>query len=292
MSVRRQHVLPRGLYRFVAAMACSVGLGFGSCMPDPLEVSGIPAVKPEIVVSSQILSDTLVVVALTKTIGALDASEDSDPYKLIDEIAVTDATVSITTKGKSYILPHLQDGAYQGHHIPMQPGDTCALNVTSPSLGLVSASTIVQQAVMFDTVTAGIYPYGDLKFAQVSYRLTDPAAQNYYMINVQAAKREVRIRNVMNPDAYIKLVEDNSFNGTSFSEVFISAPYKFESGDSIAVSLVNVTKDYYDFLKLRAVNRLGLVEYLSEPITYPTNVKGGRGYFNLHIPDVRVLVLE
>jgi len=272
-------------------MIFASGFGFYACMPEPLEVENIPVIRPQIVVSSQILSDTLVVVALTKTLGALDAGKRSDPYDLIAEIAINDAFVTITTKGVTYELKHLQDGAYQGFYIPLAAGDECHLSVKSAAFGEVSATTVVQQPVYFDTLKAETYYNGFDEFAQVSYMLTDPPSTNYYMINVQGAKKDVVIKNIMNPDAYIKLLEDGEFNGLVFSDVFNSAPYKFEEGDSIAISLANVSKDYYDFLKLRVVNRLGLVEYLSEPIDYPSNVRGGRGFFNLHIPDVRVVVL-
>src|SRR5688572_26179878 len=67
-----------------------------SCLPDPLEVHNIPAVKPQIVVSSQIISDQALVILLTKTVGALEASDDSDPEELIAQIAVNDAVATIT----------------------------------------------------------------------------------------------------------------------------------------------------------------------------------------------------
>ena len=48
------------------------------CLPEPLDVDGIPVVKPQIVVSTQIIPDQSLIVLLTKTFGALDASDDSD----------------------------------------------------------------------------------------------------------------------------------------------------------------------------------------------------------------------
>lgn len=264
-----------------------------SCIPDPIEVSQVPVVAPQIVVSSQIISDTLVVVGLTKTIGALDASNDSDPYELKEQIAITDATVTLTVNNVTYTLPHLQDGAYEGYFIPLKIGDAVDLNVVSPSMGSVSATTTVQEIVVFDTVRAEFYVHKDyMTYARVTYALQDPSVSNYYLLNVNNAKRNVMIDNALNPQAYIKLLDDGAFNGAYFSEVVISAPQRFSKGDSVAVSIANISKDYYDFLKLRVSNRLGLVEYLSEPINYPTNVVGGRGYFNLHMPDVKIMVLE
>jgi hypothetical protein len=45
-------------------------------------------------------------------------------------------------------------------------------------------------------------------------------------------------------------------------------------------------------MKLRIDNRFSLVEFVSEPVNYPSNVAGGKGYFNLYIPDVRFFVFE
>jgi hypothetical protein len=269
-----------------------IAIMFAACIPDPLEVKNVPSVQPQIVVSSQIISDTLLVVGLTRTIGALDASSDSDPYELKEDVAIVDATVTLTVNNKTYTLPHLQDGAYQGYFIPLAVGDKCNLKVVSPSMGEVTASTIVQEPVFFDTVRAEVFVEKDyMSYAKVIYGLNDPPSTNYYMLNVNNAKRDVMMQNAMNPEAYIKLIEDNNFNGSYFSEIVSSAPQRFLSGDSVAVSLTNISPDYYEFLKLRISNRLGLVEYLSEPINYPTNVVGGRGYFNLHMPDVKILVL-
>lgn len=264
-----------------------------SCMPEPLEVENVPGIKPQIVVSSQVMSDTVLAVILTRTISALDANDDSDPQALASVIAITDAKVTLTVNNKDYVLPHVQDGAYEGKYITLKPGDVCDLKVESPSLGEVSATTVVQPPIYFDSVRAEAYFNGYYDFlAEVTYSLKDPPVENFYMINVQGAKRDVMIQNIMNPDAYTKLFEDKIFNGQDYSEVFRAAPQDFVPGDSVAVSLANVSQEYYQFLKLRMENKLGLVEMLSEPINYPTNIKGGRGFFNLHLPDVRVMVLE
>ena len=75
-------------------------------------------------------------------------------------------------------------------------------------------------------------------------------------------------------------------------ETFQVFPREFSEGDTIAVYLSNINKDYYDFIQLRLDNRFSLVEFISEPLNYPTNVQGGRGYFNLYVPDIRFLILD
>src|SRR5688500_11436031 len=75
-----------------------------SCLPEPLDVKGIPVVKPQIVVSTQIIPNQSLVVLLTKTFGALDASNDSDPEELLKQIAIDDAVVTIAGPQGTYEL--------------------------------------------------------------------------------------------------------------------------------------------------------------------------------------------
>lgn len=274
---------------FLLVFTCAFLSG---CMPEPLEVRNIPPPKLEMVVSTQILSDSTVVILLTKTVGALDASSDSDPFVLMDEIGVDDAVVTIEMKGVSYLLLPAFTGVYTTTEIPIAAGELCKLTVRSASLGELTAYTTIQAPVPFDTVAANVWYNGFADFfAEVKYQLTDPSAENFYLINVQSAKRSDRVNQLINPDAYTRLVEDAAFNGLPFRETFVTIPKQFNSGDSVAVSVSNIHQEYYDFLRLRVVNRFGFAEYFSEPINYPTNIIGGRGYFNLHIADTRIMVL-
>jgi hypothetical protein len=88
------------------------------------------------------------------------------------------------------------------------------------------------------------------------------------------------------------LFDDEEFDGIGIKEMFRVFPRDYEPGDTIAVSISNISEPYYEFMKLRQDNRFNFIEYLSEPLNYPTNVKGGRGFFNLYKPDFRTLVLE
>lgn len=266
---------------------------FTACLPDPLEVKNIPVVKPEIVVSSQIIPEQGLLVLLTKTIGALDASNQSNPEELISQIAVDDAEVVIEGDGEIYPLDSLGDGLYGGITIPFAEGQQYTLRVKSLSLGEVYATTTVLPQISFETVEANLYYNNfDDTLAEVSYVLNDPTVANFYMINVQEVEREDFVENLINPRAFTTLVEDKTFNGERYSETFRVFPRDYQPGDTIAVSLSNISDEYYRFIKLRLDNRFSFVEFLGEPTNYPSNVIGGRGFFNLYLPDVRIFVLE
>lgn len=264
-----------------------------ACIPDPLEVKGVPEVKPQIVVSSQIIPDESIVVLLTHTFSALDADENSDPEVLIDQIAVNDALVIITGPSGTDTLLSLDNGVYGGVFIPFEEGDEYQLYIRSESLGEVTATTTVKPQVTFDDIEAELYlnGFGDT-LAQITYTLNDPLGTNWYMLNVQEVEREDFEDNLLNPRAFTRLVEDEDFDGSDFSEMFRVFPRDYAPGDTIAVSISNISDEYFAFMKLRQDNRFNLVEYLGEPVNYPSNVTGGKGFFNLYIPDVRTFVLQ
>jgi len=264
-----------------------------SCIPDPLEVKGVPKVKPQILVSTQILPGQALVVLLTKTVGALDASEDSDPEQLIEQIAVNDAEVTIAGPAGTYTLSFLENGVYGGVMIPFQEREVYSLKIVSENLGTVTAETTVQPLITFADIDAELYYNGfNDTLAQITYSLQDPVEKNYYMINVQEVERMDALENAVNPRAFTKLVVDDDFNAQLFSDQFRVFPRDYQPGDTIAVSLSNISADYYRFMKLRIDNRFSFVEFLGEPVNYPTNVQGGKGFFNLYLPDVRFFVFE
>jgi len=277
----------------VGSMIVSVFGIMMSCLPEPLSIDGLPVVKPEIVVSTQIIPDRALVVLLTKTFGALEGSNDSDPEELLKQIAVDDAVVVITGLGRIDTLVNIGYGFYGDVIIPFEAGQEYDLYVNSTSLGEITATTTVKEQIQFEDIEAGLYfnGFGDT-LAEVTHTFLDPPGKNWYMLNVQEVEQEDIVENLLNPNSFMRLHDDIDFEGHALEETFRVFPRDYNPGDTIAVSLSNISSDYYDFLKLRVDNRFSLVQYLSEPVNYPSNINGGRGFFNLYIPDVKVFVLE
>ena len=284
VEVKRKHIAIS--FAWMLIVMCS-------CIPEPLPVDGLPTVKPQIVVSTQIVPDESLVVLLTKSFSALDADSDTDPETLLNQIAVNDAIVTISGPAGSDTLNFLQLGFYGGIDIPFEVGESYTLTVQSPTLGEVHATTTVKPQIVFDEIDASLFFNGfDDTLAQVTYQFKDPAGGNYYMINVQEVEQEDIVQNVLNPNAFTKIMTDEEFENESFGETFRVFPREYDPGDTIAVSLSNISYDYYDFIEKRIDNRYSFIEFLGEPVNYPTNVVGGKGFFNLYLPDVRVFVLE
>jgi Domain of unknown function (DUF4249) len=278
------------LFRFFV-FGLIVGLAFG-CIPDPLAVDDIAQLKPKIVVSTQIVPGGALVVLVTKSIGALDAGRGSDPQVLISQIALDSAKVWLTREGRIDSLPDLGNGLYGNLNLNFQVNQDYTLFVSTKELGKVSAVTQLKPQVLFQTVDAKLYTSIYDSAALIDYSLQDPNGPNWYMINVQKYSRKNNINSYLNPRLFTKLARDSVNDGKLIKEEFRVLFRKFSKGDTIAVFLSNISEEYYDFLKLRNDRRYNFTAFATEPINFNSNVKDGLGYFNLHLPDVRVFVLE
>jgi Domain of unknown function (DUF4249) len=268
------------------------GITMFSCLPDPLPVRDIPKLRPSIVISSQIIPDQTLVVLLTKSVGALDASNNSDPEALLEQILIDSAVVTLRYENQTDTLINLGSGLYGGIALNWATGINYVLQVEDEELGKVTALASVPQRVPFQSVNAQLYSTGFDSLAQINYGLQDPAGRNFYMVNVQQFSRTQDITSLLRPRVFTHLVNDETFNQQLYQDEFKIFFRDFEKGDSVAVFLSNISEEYYRFLKLRNDNRYNPVGFASEPANYPSNVKGGYGFFNLHVPDVRVFVLE
>lgn len=274
-------------------MQAIVLTGMMGCLPEPLPVDGIPQLEPKIVVSTQVTSEQSLLILLTKSVGALEASDDSDPEELLDQIAINDATVSLHHNELTYTLISLNNGLYTSGPIPLVAGDAYTLVVESPTLGTVTASTTVQGKVSFDFLDAQIFYNGYDTLAEVSYGFNDPPGPNFYMLNVQHLTNDAQPEDLLNPEIFIALLNDRTFEGPDyFNRERIPARRDFVPGDTVGIFLSNISEEYFDFMKVRVDSRFNFSDFLGEPANYPSNVKGGLGFFNLYIPDVRILELE
>lgn len=282
--MKRKHIL--GLIIIGSCIAM-----FG-CLPEPLPVDNIPQLEQKIVVSSQIVPGQGLVVFVTKSVGALEAGRESDREELLNQVVISNAIVTLHQNNNVDTLISLGNGFYGEVNTSWQQGVSYELRVKTDSLGEVSATSQVIPQITFSKASANLYYTGYDSLISVDYALNDPVGKNYYMVNIQRFSTTQDIASLLNPRIFTHLVEDTEFDGKYFEEEFKAFFQHYSKGDSVAVFMSNISADYYQFLKLRGDNRYNLADFASDPVNYPTNVKGGYGFFNLHLPDVRVFVLE
>lgn len=267
-------------------------LSLASCIPDPLLMDEIPQLKPKIVVSTQMATNQTVAIFLTKSIGALDASDDTDIEQLLEQIVINDAQVVIYNDSFADTLLFTGNGVYVSAAIDFEEGDEFKLSIESPSMGKVSSITHVKGQVNFESIEGSIYDTGYDTLAEIRYSFDDPAGRNFYMVNVQRITSEAEPDDFLNPRIFTSLMHDATFDQqTYFEELKVLGGRDFVPGDTLGVFLSNISEEYYDFMKVRLDSRYNFADFLGEPANYPTNVVGGLGYFNLYIPDLRIVIL-
>lgn len=263
-----------------------------ACLPEPLELTDVKAPAAKIVVSSQAIDNYPVAVLLTKSISALEGNENSNPVALLSKVIITDATVRIVGGGKTYPLHYIDFGVYGNQSMTLIPGELYILYVDSPTMGSVIATTIAEPLVSFQEVDASIHIFGRDTLASISYQFKDEVGSNWYMLNAQQVTHREGATKIFNPTVTTKVMTDEEFEGTVKAGSFKMLFDEVAAGDTIAVTISNIDKGYYEFMKLREDTRFGFAAVLGEPINYPTNVEGGLGFFTLYSSDRRVFKLK
>lgn len=266
------------------------------CVPEPLEVKNVPTADTKLVVSTVLVPDRSVVLALTKSFGALDAGSETDPQQLLSQVLVQNAEVYIEYNDN--VVPLSQsviNGFYTSLDLTQFENMDYKLVVYDPNTGKrAEATTKLKPQVFFDSLDVKLEDTSIDTFPRVHFQITDPVGKNYYMINIQEFKQPTEIlESFIDDQPYTHLFEDTEENdGTIIKDNFLAIFNEdYDESDTLVVSLSNISKEYYDYLKTRDDERL-TIDFLSEPFNLPSNVEGGYGFFNLHTPDPRTIVLD
>lgn len=269
-----------------------VAVFVAACIPKPLEIDDLGKLQPKVTVASQLLPGDALVVLITKSVSALEAGWGSDPEDVLNKVAIADAEVSLTVGDAIVTLPNLGSGLYGNIALDLQPNRDYMLHVKTPELGDVYAVAQPKPFIAFRTVEATLFKSQFDSTAFVRYSLEDPKGANYYMVNVQKFSQIQNITSLLNPRIFTHLFTDSAFDGKVHEDQFKVLFRRYKQGDTVAVTMASVSKEYYDFLKARFDRRYSAGAFATEPLNYKSNVQNGLGFFNLFLPDARVFVLQ
>lgn len=257
-----------------------------SCLPDPLPVNGIPGPDQTVVVGSQNLPNQFMVISVTESFNALDGGREDDYEELIQTLLVDSLELTVEVDDQLFVLQDTVPGVYFGADIPQIEGASYTLSFENPFNGLpVFASAELQPFVGFDSASIFIEVNEFDTLVNVSLQLDDPPGPNWYMVNVQLINEEFDF----NVSPFTELFDDAGRDGELIDYDFRVFFRDYAEGDTVLVSMANISQEYYQFLDLRTTRR-PFFGGLGEPINYPTNVENGLGYFHMHIPDVRLFL--
>jgi hypothetical protein len=272
-----------------------------SCTPEPLDIE-LDTVEPKLVVSSQVIPNQVMIVTLSKSFSALAFSEeeegDSVPTDLLNQILVSNATVTITYLGITdtlYGIPTVP-GLYVSLQTPQFDHVEYTLEAFDPATGMsISSTASMLPFVGFDTVSTSSGTTSNLDWVDVHYEFTDPPNEdNWYMVNYYLQTNDsLQVGSPFTSGNEIptvtQLLSDQFFENSVYSDTY--RLYDLDS-DTILVSVSNISKEYFDFLTLRERSTNFFTDLSKEPLNYPTNIDGGYGFFTTHHPDIEVEIID
>lgn len=264
-----------------------VVITFVSCRPKPIDID-VEAAPPKLVVFSHVIPGNIMILGLTKSFSVLDGLDEQDYSSLL----VSGATVTIESNGQTYSFYEIQPGFYASFNPLQQAGNVLNLTAIHGNDTVTSTTTALPQIDFTNVLpTVDKQPTDTTVYIQMDF--VDPTnVENWYMINVYKKNNSNNsqfdgvnfFQNGSNLLQETILLSDNEFN-VNYSENREFGGLYHE--DSVVVTLSNISEDYYNYLLIRSQGGGNLFNQVNlEPLTYPTNVDNGYGFFNAHSPDI------
>jgi hypothetical protein len=271
-----------------------------ACQPDPLPIK-VPKAASKLVVASQVIPNSSMIIALTRSFDALASTDSNAAQKLLDEILVAHAFVTIKYNTKTDTLFRISPGFYGSITTPLIDNVNYLLNVFDSSSGKsISAKTRMMPRIFMDTawVKTEIKNRDTNRYVYIQFK--DLPGQDYYMVNMY--KNTSFIVNSLNN--LVTIFDINQANGVSTEALsdltFDNALHTekillndYQKNDTLRLTLSHIESNYYTYLiQKQRSQQNGIGNFFGEPVNFTTNVKGGLGFFTAHWPDSRTIILK
>lgn len=275
---------------------------FTGCRPKPIDIE-IEEPEQELVISSQIIPNEIMIVSVTRSFSALAQEGNSGgdlSENFINDLLVEQADVRVSFQGNEVtLLSTNQPGLYLSLNTLQIPNELYTLSVHDRETGKsITAHTEMKELVPFQAITPFIERSSLDTNIYLDFSFVDPVGSNWYAINIvkkgNASSPQLDINNYFSSGQNINtqtiLLSDQTFSSSNYSDrVKVEG---VNDRDSIAVAISNISQEYYEFLQAQERAEGLLSQLTQEPINRTTNVEGGYGFFNAHYPDLHLFDLE
>ncbi len=287
--------------KYIVVLLAAIGFSISSCIPDTIDIDVTPA-DPELCIASLVLGNNGIVVGLTRSYSPLESSpnEDTLSSELIDRILVANATVTISYGSQTDTLYEISPGIYSNLFTTITEGETYTLRAYDPLMSLnVWAVTTMQSSIALDTVYPHISRTAEDTIVYFKYKMFDnTVTEDYYVVNfVKKVQGDsvFDINSVFAAGSNEVLTEFELYDDQAFENGVLDRDIAVLSAgqtDTVAVTVSAISKGYYEFLTALKRSSSVFNQLTGEPITYPSNVEGGHGYFTMHRTDSYIFDLN
>jgi hypothetical protein len=269
---------------------------FTSCIPDPIEME-LKNQSPKLVVNADLIPGTIPLINLTKTVDLYAVPNQNDTLQsdFLKEIAVSDAFVTISYEADIDTCYMVEPGVYSGRKLLKFSSTPYLLHVKDVHSNTeVNAQTFLLPKIKFDSISPFVFEAPDDTSIYINYGFSDNlTSSDYYVINYYAKKKTIHEVNFdtqhyfqrgYNQLLFYELINKEYFYDHSYVN-FAMLPRGITIRDSIAITLSNITEEYYNYLyKRRSWGNIPSLYYF--PNYIPTNITNGFGYFSVRDPEV------
>lgn len=271
-------------------------VSFEACVPKSIDIDVKPA-DPELSVASIVLGNNGIVVSLTRSYSPLQRPLESDTSSadtlsddLLAQILVANATVTLSYGAQVDTLIEISPGIYTNLLTTITEGETYTLRAVDHDMNLsVWAVTTMQTPAQMDTVYPHINRTAADTIVYFKYIMFDNVnTVDYYVVNfVKKVQGDTTfdINSVFAAGSNEVLTEFELYDDQAFENGVLDRDIAILSAgqtDTVAVSVSKITQGYYEFLTALKRSSSIFNQLTGEPITYPSNVDGGHGYFTMH----------
>ncbi len=280
-----------------------LSLCFSNCKrPNPLIVT-LPPSEKKLAISSVVIPDNILAVSVSYSFSALINSTDSSGNSTFDstlynQFLADHALVTISYSGKTDTLFKLTPGVYASANILQIPNETYTLQVHDSATDLrIQAQSTMLEKVGFDSLYFTKERTITDTTVNVHFSIADDLQkQNYYMVsyyNIAASPVYNAIFQNSTKEKFV-LVEVYSDNVVdSDGKIRINKPlFLPDQNDSMVVQLAHISKGYYEFLTAYKKTNQLIFQLLGEPVSLPTNIIIGYGYFSTFNPTFKFVDLS
>jgi len=264
------------------------------CAPDPLMID-IDQIPAQMAVTSASPEPNTVIVAVTYSLTSLtnltEPDADSTAPLIPEGILADSAFVTISDGVNTYPLIKVLPGIYLNTGIPFESGKEYSLFVKDNINGnTIVAKTTYQPAFIPDLILPVVKRETTDTTIQLRMTVTDDRPEmNYYVVaydNVNPATVPSPIGSpnfaIANLEA-IKKVEvfsdAEAVNGVITKTFDVT---NIDAKDRLFVHYGRIDKGYFDYLSSYKRSGSLVTQIASEPLTLPTNIVTGLGYFALY----------
>ncbi len=268
------------------------------CKPKSIDIE-LEQLEQKPVVWSQIIPGDIVLFYFSRSFSSLNEHQNNTGnQEFLNQILVEDGSMSISHDGNTENLIQLSSGIWttNGLSTPLITDDFYTIHGRDNLLdkSISSTTQLLPTVTMSDQFSTEVIEGDSSAILKIEYHINDVPGDNWYLINAYSGNFN-NFGNIEDTTANSatevasQIITDQAYDTFDISSDLFLVDFQ---SDTLIITLSNITEEYYNYLALRERGGSIINQLTSEPINYPSNVEGGYGYFNLVIPDFKVVVVE